>query len=218
MKKYTRNIGAAVAVLSLGASGVVALGGGTASAQTTTTTTTTKPPATPASGGISNSFVIDADTATISGETPAVNAACSPTNTFQIGQTVLFRLYGEFMPAKSLLLANNTKSVTATFPGATTGTTVPVTMNYSSNDGWWTGVLLTTGYAAGNYNYSITVVTNPVAAVTKKVNVTIRLKHGRTTHRTKTVIVSPAIPSETYVWGTGGLLQNEATVTLVSSL
>jgi hypothetical protein len=217
MNNYLAKIGVGLAVLSFGAGGFVALGGGAASAQTTTTTTTA-PPATPASGGFSSDFNVSADTATISTETPAVNAACSPTNTFQIGQTILFRLYGEFLPTKSMLLANNTASVTVSFPGTTTGTTTPITMAYSTHDGYWTGILSSTGYAAGNYNYTITVVTNPVKAVTKKVEVTIKLKNGKTTRREETKVVRPAVPSDSYIWGTAGLLVNEATVSLVTSL
>lgn len=215
MKNGIRKVGVGLAVLGF-SGGMVALGGGAASAQTTTTTTTV--PATPASAGISPYFVVSADTATISGETPAVTAACSPTNTFQIGQTVLFRLYGLFVPTKSPLLANNTHSVTVNFPGTTTGTTVPITMAYSTRDGYWTAVLPTTGYTAGNYNYTITVVSNPVAAVTKKVHVRVKLADGKYTERTRTEIVTPAIPSQTYTWGTTGLMYNEATVSLVTSL
>jgi hypothetical protein len=216
MRRYLTKFGVGLAVLGLGASGCIALGG-VASAQTTTTTTTTTLPATPASAGISANFIVSADTATISSETPAVNAACSPTNTFQIGQTILFRLYGEFLPTKSMLLAANTKSVSVTFPGTTTGTTVPVPMAYSTRDGYWTATLVSTPYAVGNYNYTVTVVTNPVKAVTKKVHVTVKV-NGKTTHRVRTKTVHAAIPSESYTWGTGGLFDNEATVALVSSL
>lgn len=214
MRNYVRQIGIGLSVLSLAATGVITLGGIPASAQTIPKASA---PAAPASDGISPDFVISADTATISGETPAVNAACSPTNTFQVGQTVLFRLYGEFVPSKSLLLAANTASVTVSFPGTTTGTTTPIAMAYSAQDGYWTAILATTPYAAGNYNYTITVVTTPVKAVTKKVIVAVKVK-GKVTRRVKTEVVSPAIPSESYVWGTGGLMYNEATVTLVSSL
>lgn len=217
MKNGIRRIGVGLAVLGF-SGGMVALGGGMASAQTTTTTTTTTVPATPASAGISPYFVINADTATISGETPAVAAACSPTNTFQIGQTVLFRLYGLFVPTKAPLLPNNTDSVTVNFPGTTTGTTVPIKMAYSTKDGYWTATTATTGYAAGNYNYTITVVSNPVAAVTKKVHVRVKLANGKYAERTRTETVSPAVPSETYTWGTTGLMYNMATVSLVTSL
>jgi hypothetical protein len=214
MKNYARKIGVGLSVLSIAATGVVALGGMPASAQPAPLASA---PAAPASGGISPNFIISADTATISGETPSVNAACSPTNTFQVGQTVLFRLYGEFVPSKSLLLAANTASVTVSFPGTTTGTTTPIAMAYSAQDGYWTATLATTAYAAGNYNYTITVVTNPVKAVTKKVNVVVKV-NGKRIHRVKTEIASPAIASQSYTWGTGGLMYNEATVTLVSSL
>jgi hypothetical protein len=202
--------------LGLGLSGVATLSGGSALGDTTTTTlatTTTTVAAIPANAGISKDFAINADTATISGETPAVDAACSPTNTFQIGQTVLFRMYGQDLVTALPLLAANTKSVTVSIPGTTAGSTAKVAMAYSTRDGWWTGTLVTTGYAAGNYNYTMTIVTNPVKGVKG-----VKAEKATKGHKAvKFVKAIKAIPSMTYVYGVGGF-DNQSTVTLVTSL
>jgi hypothetical protein len=145
---------------------------------TVATTTTTAAPAVPASAGISSDFAINIDTATITGETDAVNAACSPTNTFAVGQTVLWRMYGKDLQTGKLLLpgaapgaaataatSGNVNTVVVSLPGTTTGSVATVAMSYSTRDGWWTGVLPTTGYSPGNYNYTVTVTTYPVAGV-----------------------------------------------------
>jgi hypothetical protein len=142
------------------------------------TTTTTVAPTTPASAGISKDFTVNIDTATVSGETDAVNAACSPTNTFSVGQTVLWRMYGvDVMTGKTLLpgapvgtaataaTSGNVNTVVVSLPGTTTGTVATVPMAYSTRDGYWTGTLVTTKYSPGNYNYTVTVTTYPVAAV-----------------------------------------------------
>jgi len=60
---------------------------GTTTTTVAPTTTTTAAPTTtttiaPAIAGISKDFAVNVDTATVSGETDAVNAACSPTDTF----------------------------------------------------------------------------------------------------------------------------------------
>lgn len=142
------------------------------------TTTTTVAPATPASAGISKDFTINIDTATVSGETDAVNAACSATNTFSVGQTVLWRMYGMDVKtgkvlqpgaalgaAKSTTTPGNVNTVIVSLPGVTTGSVATVPMTYSTRDGYWTGTLVTSKYSAGSYNYTVTVTTYPVAGV-----------------------------------------------------
>jgi hypothetical protein len=142
------------------------------------TTTTTVAPATPASEGISKDFTINIDTATVTGETDAVNAACSATNSFSIGQTILWRMYGvDAMTGKTLLpgaaagavksaaTSGNVNTVVVSLPGTTTGSVATVPMAYSTRDGYWTGTMVTSKYAPGNYNYTVTVTTYPVAGV-----------------------------------------------------
>jgi hypothetical protein len=219
MKDFTKKVGVGFVALGLGAGSVALFGAGLASADTSTTTTTlattttTKPPAIPVTTGISKDFAIHADTATISGETPAVDAACSPTNTFQIGQTILFRMYGENIISGKTLLAANTKSVTVSMPGITTGSVASVVLNYSVNDGYWTGTLKTVGYAPGAYNYTMTVVSNRVAGVKGRKAV----KASATHKAVKAVKAIKPIPSMTYVYGTGAMV-NQVTVSLVTTL
>src|ERR1017187_2640823 len=139
------------------------------------TTTTTTPPAL---AGISSDFTINIDTATTSSETDAVNAACSPTNSFSVGQTVLWRMDGKDLKTGKILLPGsapgtaataatpgNVNSVVVSLPGTTTGSVAKVPMAYSTRDGYWTGVLTMTAYSPGNYNYTVTVTTFPVAGV-----------------------------------------------------
>jgi hypothetical protein len=220
MKDFTKKLGVGFVALGLGAGSVAVFGASLAAADTTTTTTTlapttttTKPPAIPVTTGITKDFAIHADTATISGETPAVDAACSPTNTFQIGQTILFRMYGENLASGKTLLAANTKSVTVSIPGITTGSTASVVLAYSVNDGYWTGTLKTAGYAPGAYNYTMTVVSNRIAGVKGRKAV----KASATHKAVKAIKAVKSIPTMTYVYGTGPMV-NQVTVSLVTSL
>jgi hypothetical protein len=179
-------------------------------ASTTTTTvastTTTTPPA---SAGISKDFTVNIDTATVSGETDAVNAACSPTNTFSVGQTVLWRMYGvDLQTGKTLLpgaapgvaasatTPGNVNTVVVSLPGTTTGSVAAVPMAYSTRDGYWTAVLATTKYSPGNYNYTVTVTTYPVKGVTGHA-----AKKATKTHKAiKAVKTIKAIPAMTYTY------------------
>jgi hypothetical protein len=160
-------------------------------------------------GGISNDFTINIDTATISGETDAVNAACSPTNTFSVGQTVLWRMYGKDLQTGKVLLPGaapgaaasaatpgNVNTVIVSLPGTTTGSVATVPMAYSTRDGYWTSVLSTAGYAPGNYNYTVTVTTYPVQAVKGHAAV----KATKTHKAIKAVKTIKAVPAMTYTY------------------
>ena len=179
------------------------------------TTTTTAPPTTtttaapPASAGISTDFAVRIDTATITGETDAVNAACSPTNTFSVGQTVLWRMYGKDLSTGKLLLPGtapgatpsaatpgNVNTVVVSLPGTTTGSVATVPMAYSTRDGYWTGVLSTANYSPGNYNYTVTVTTYPVSGVRGHKAV----KATKTHKAIKAVKAIKAIPAMSYTY------------------
>lgn len=238
MKSFMKKVGVGSVALGLGVGGFAALGVSGASAQTgfvnqdtitlvssltppapTTTTlapttTTTAPPTTtttapPASAGISTDFAVRIDTATITGETDAVNAACSPTNTFSVGQTVLWRMYGKDLSTGKLLLpgsapgtapapgANgNVNTVTVSLPGTTTGSVATVALAYSTRDGYWTGVLSTANYSPGNYNYTVTVTTYPVSGVRGHKAV----KATKTHKAIKAVKAIKAIPAMSYTY------------------
>lgn len=236
MKDFMKKVGVGSVALGLGVGGFAALGVSTASAQTgfdnqntitlvasltpvttttvapTTTTTvapTTTTTAPPASAGISNDFTVNIDTATISGETDAVNAACSPTNTFSVGQTVLWRMYGKDLQTGKVLLPGaapgaaasaatpgNVNTVIVSLPGTTTGSVATVPMVYSTRDGYWTAVLSTAKYSPGNYNYTVTVTTYPVKAVKGHAAV----KATKTHKAIKAVKTIKAIPAMTYTY------------------
>jgi hypothetical protein len=239
MKSFMKKVGVGSVALGLGVGGFAALGVSGASAQTgfvnqdtitlvssltpvTTTTTTTLAPTTtttapptttttapPASAGISTDFAVRIDTATITGETDAVNAACSPTNTFSVGQTVLWRMYGKDLSTGKLLLpgsapgtapapgANgNVNTVTVSLPGTTTGSVATVALAYSTRDGYWTGVLSTAKYSPGNYNYTVTVTTYPVSGVRGHKAV----KATKTHKAIKAVKAIKAIPAMSYTY------------------
>jgi hypothetical protein len=165
----------------------------TTPAPTTTTlaptTTTTAPPTTtttaapPASAGISTDFAVRIDTATITGETDAVNAACSPTNTFSVGQTVLWRMYGKDLSTGKVLLPGSAPG-TAPAPGA------------NGNVNTVTGVLSTAKYSPGNYNYTVTVTTYPVSGVRGHKAV----KATKTHKAIKAVKAIKAIPAMSYTY------------------
>ena len=180
-----------------------------ASTTTTTVASTTTTTAPPASAGISNDFTVNIDTATISGETDAVNAACSPTNTFSVGQTVLWRMYGKDLQTGKVLLPGaapgaaasaatpgNVNTVIVSLPGTTTGSVATVPMVYSTRDGYWTAVLSTAKYSPGNYNYTVTVTTYPVKAVKGHAAV----KATKTHKAIKAVKTIKAIPAMTYTY------------------
>ena len=180
-----------------------------ASTTTTTVAPTTTTTAPPASAGISNDFTVNIDTATISGETDAVNAACSPTNTFSVGQTVLWRMYGKDLQTGKVLLPGaapgavasaatpgNVNTVIVSLPGTTTGSVATVPMVYSTRDGYWTAVLSTAKYSPGNYNYTVTVTTYPVKAVKGHAAV----KATKTHKAIKAVKTIKAIPAMTYTY------------------
>ncbi len=228
MKDFMKKVGVGSVALGLGVGGFAALGVSTASAQTgfdnqdtitlvaslTPVTTTTVAPTTtttapPASAGISNDFTVNIDTATISGETDAVNAACSPTNTFSVGQTVLWRMYGKDLQTGKVLLPGaapgaaasaatpgNVNTVIVSLPGTTTGSVATVPMVYSTRDGYWTAVLSTAKYSPGNYNYTVTVTTYPVKAVKGHAAV----KATKTHKAIKAVKTIKAIPAMTYTY------------------
>ena len=159
------------------------------------------------------------DTILASGSTgalaPVFGAGCEITNEFIVGQTIVFRVYGnDWNLAGAPLSPLNVSSATVTIAGVTT----PLALAYGNHSGeaFYTAPLAT-GTAAGLYstlgiiNYKVTVNTIAVPAVTKKVRATKlvpTLKNGKrvivhgkaATHRVtyqKTVVVTPAVAGAT---------------------
>ncbi len=143
---------------------------------------------------------------------------CSIANEFLVGQTIVWRIYGNDADlGGAALTPKNVSSATVTISGVAT----PITLNYGAHGAiaFWTGVLQT-GTAAGQYNtlgvinYTVTYNTIAVPAVTKKVAtskyvpVMVRHKHVVVNHRVvyhmvrymKTVVVTPAVAGATGTW------------------
>jgi hypothetical protein len=173
MKNYTKTVGVSIATLGLCLGGFVALGAGSVSAATTTTTTTTiagtttttKPPAIPAVGGLTKDMALYVDTVQGGGGTPAALAGCSQSSVFQVGQVIVFRMYGEDLMSGKTLLVDNVKSVNVTVAGPTAGLTTTYPMTYSVSDGYWTYGLNTKLFAPGYLNFKVVATTMSVRGV-----------------------------------------------------
>jgi hypothetical protein len=143
---------------------------------------------------------------------------CSISNEFLVGQTIVFRIYGNDADlGGAVLTPKNVSSATVTVSGVAT----PIPLNYGAHGAlaFYTGVLQT-GNAAGQYNtlgivnYKVTFNTIAVPAVTKKIAATKfvpvlhRGQHVVVNHRVvyhmvryqKTVIVTPAVAGATGLW------------------
>jgi hypothetical protein len=190
------------------------LGSSAISATGDTTTTTTPPPSTtttlapPVQGNGPLPIAFQVDTVT-SGASGILKYGCAQTNEFYVGSTVVFRMYAENVAdAGTVLTAANTASVTLHIPGVAA---IPMSYGNHGSVAFWSYGWKTTGYATGIVNFSITVVTAKVPAVTKTVRATkyVALRVGgklvrrngvvvyRAVHYIKTVIVTPAVPGIT---------------------
>jgi hypothetical protein len=181
----------------------------------------------PVQGTPSGHIALYVDTILASGSTgalaPTFGAGCEITNEFIVGQTVVFRVYGnDFDLNGAALTSANVSSATVTIGGVAT----PLTLAYGSHSGvaFWTAPLVT-GAATGDYNtlgvisYKVTVNTIAVPAVVKKVHATriVRtVRKGKVTTRrvpyVKTVIVTPAVPGATGTFQSGFTSSSVATL------
>ncbi len=136
---------------------------------------------------------------------------CAQTNEFYVGQQVVFRMSAVNIAAGGVPLTSaNTVSAVITIPGVTT----PIPMSFGSHGtaAFWTGAWATAGYATmGVVNFTITVTTAQVPAVTKSVAYKARVKStvkGKVVYRTvikhKTVIVKPAVAGQTATFTQAG--------------
>jgi len=168
--------------------------------------------ATPVQGSPVAPITLYVDTILASGSSgvlaPKFGTGCEITSEFIVGQTIVFRMFGNDSQLGGAALNNqNVSSATITIGGVST----PLTMSYGNHSGvaFWTAPLAT-GTAAGQYNtlgvmsYTVTVKTIAIPAVTKKVQafktVTTKVNGVSVSHRVsylKTVIVTPAVPGAT---------------------
>jgi hypothetical protein len=175
--------------------------------------------AVPVQGTPSAPISLYVDTILASGSTgplaPVFGAGCEITNEFIVGQTIVFRVYGnDWSLAGAALSPLNVSSATVTIAGVT----APLVLGYGNHGGeaFWT-TSLKTGTTTGLYNtlgiinYKVSVNTIAVPAVTKKVResrLVPTIKNGKklvvngkvVTHRVsylKKVIVTPAVAGAT---------------------
>jgi len=173
----------------------------------------------PVQGPTTSPISLYVDTILASGSTgplaPIFGAGCEITNEFIIGQTIVFRVYGNDWSLKGAPLSPlNVSSATVTVAGVT----APLALAYGNHSGeaFYTAALKT-GTTAGLYStlgiitYTVTVNTIAVPAVTKKVRETKLVptlkngkrivRHGKVvTHRVtflKTIVVTPAVAGAT---------------------
>jgi hypothetical protein len=171
--------------------------------------------ASPVQGTTPNPISLYVDTIVASGATgvlaPEFGAGCEITSEFIVGQTMVFRVYGnDAALGGAVLTPLNVSTATVTIPGVAT----PLALSYGNHGGvaFWTAPLVT-GTAAGDYDtlgivsYKVTFNTIAVPAVTKKVTATklvpllrdgkhVIKNHKVVTHRVsyqKTVVVTPAV-------------------------
>ena len=214
------------------AAGAISLGATFTPTDATVYATATATPiaeivAVPVQGTPSGPIALYVDTILASGSTgalaPAFGAGCEITNEFIVGQTVVFRVYGnDFDLNGAPLTSLNVSSATVTVSGVAT----PLVLAYGSHSGvaFWTAPLAT-GTATGAYdtlgviNYKVTVNTIAVPAVTKKVHlikIVRTVRKGKVTTRrvsyVKTVVVTPAVPGAT------GTFQSNFTPSSVATL
>jgi hypothetical protein len=206
------------------ASGAISLGATFVPTDATDNANSTATPiaeivAVPVQGTLTAPISLYVDTILASGSTgplaPVFGAGCEITNEFIVGQTIVFRVYGNDWNLKGAPLSPlNVSSAAVTIAGVTT----PLALAYGNHGGeaFYTAALAT-GTKTGQYNtlgiinYKVTVNTIAVAAVTKKVHATKLMPtmkngkrvvlHGKVvTHRVgfmKTVVLTPAVAGAT---------------------
>jgi hypothetical protein len=214
------------------AAGAISLGASFTPTDTTdnapsTATAIAENVAAPVQGNPGGPVSLYVDTILASGATgvlaPAFGAGCEITNEFIVGQTIVFRVYGnDFALGGAALTTQNVSSATVTIGGMAT----PLALSYGNHGGvsFWTAPLAT-GTAAGDYDtlgiipYKVTVNTIAVPAVTKKVHAFKMVKktvNGKSElvkeAYVKTVVVTPAVPGAT------GVFQSDFSPTSIATL
>jgi hypothetical protein len=179
--------------------------------------------------------------ATGTSTSPVIGAGCEITNEFLVGQTIVFRVYGNDAQLNGAPLSPaNVSSATVSIAGFSGS---PITMSYGSHGGeaFWVAVLAT-GTKTGQYDtlgvipYSVTFTTNAVAAVpavTKVVPVykkeLVKVWANKAKHTTKlvlrrvlvghkTVIITPAVPAIPGATGTFNSMFNPASVATLNAV
>ena len=197
--------------------GAVALGATFTPTDTTNYSTATAPTLNVVVGvpvqtsSINHPVMLYVDTIVASGATGAIAPAyggCQITNEFLLGQTIVFRVYGNSADLNGAALTSlNVSSATVTVSGVSAP--IPLAFGNHSGVAFWTGVLKT-GTGAGLYstlgiiNYKVSMSTIAVPAVVKKItayrivkrNVNGKIVRVRVAYK-KTITVKKAVPGAT---------------------
>ena len=188
----------------------------------------------PVQGTTPSPISLYVDTVLASGATgplaPAFGTGCAITSEFIVGQTIVFRVYGNNAAlGGAVLTPNNVKSASIVVPGVAT----PITLTYGNHSGvaFWTGVLKT-GDAAGLYN-TLGVISFKVIFVAKDMTTTQVLANKRqmivdekgkavldangkfqyqTVSYWKTVKASPVIKGATGTWQSNFMAGSQVTL------
>lgn len=224
---------AAICTWTPSAAGAVSLGASFAPTDTTDYTAATATLAATVAApvqGTPGPIFLYVDTILASGSTgslaPEFGAGCEITNEFILGQTIVFRVYGNDAALGGVALTPaNVSSATVTIAGVST----PLTLTYGNHGGvaFWT-TPLATGTKTGQYStlgilsYTVSFKTIAVAAVTKQVTAykwvykTVKgvRKHVKVSYK-KTVTVTPAVAGAT---GTFVSNFNSASVATLNAL
>ncbi len=155
-----------------------------------------------------------------------IYGGCQITNEFLLGQTVVFRVYGNDADLKGAPLTPlNVSSASVTVSGV--ATPLPLVFGNHGGVAFWTAALKT-GTGAGLYstlgiiNYKVTVNTIAIPAVTKVItayrNVKRTVNHKVVVRRLafkKRVVVTPAVPGATGTFSSSFTPVSQATLNAV---
>lgn len=147
----------------MGATGFAVTAGAatTASPGAATTTSTSFVPVPPVQSMHSKALALYVDTVVGGGGNPKPAVSCAQTNMFHIGQTVVFRMWGNVTRTGGTPLTDrNVRGAFVTIPGVG-----KLAMSYSAHGkvAFWTAAWPTAGYpSVGTVNFTVSVVTNPV--------------------------------------------------------
>ena len=176
---------------------------------------------TPVQGTATNPVSLYVDTVLASGSTgalaPRFGVSCAVTSQFIVGQTIVFRVYGNDASRGGAVL-DSSNVASASIQVAGVATPLPLTYGNHSGVAFWTAVLKT-GTAAGLYNtlgvinYKVTVVTkdqDSVKVLSTKLmprmlnGVKVRDASGKVIYDRvayyRSIPVTPAIPGFVGVW------------------
>jgi hypothetical protein len=183
--------------------------------------------AAPVQGTTTSPISLYVDTILASGSTgalaPKFGTGCEITNEFIVGQTIVFRVYGNDADLGGVALTSqNVSSATVTVGGVAT----PLKLAFGNHSGvaFWTAPL-PTGAAAGLYNtlgvisYKVTFNTDAVPAVVKSerfTKIVITTVNGKRVAKRvayhKNVTVTPAVPGAVGTFASGFTASSVATL------